>query len=326
MLSDELLSRHPDLRCDDRLAPRNTWVYPCMAVLPMGFSWAMNFSQQVHDAALSMLPGVFGPGVKGSQFFAPGLLAPEVGNGRPPAILAYADNGNFFGCNPTEVQAIKDKAATLLQARSLPVHEELDAALVASVLGVKIEGSAGVVRPTDTRVWRVIRAIEYIERRPQLSGAELEVLVGDLTFMMMIERKLLSLLSSCYVYIKKCYGVRQTIWPSVLRELCQVRRLLPRCQADLRAPWDTTVCAVDASGSGFGIVETEWPREHVRACGVWNDRWRFRFFAGSVPAREQALEAGEPPGLEGGLGTFGVCHRGRRVVRSCNCDRTYQFR
>ena len=64
------------------------------------------------------------------------------------------------------------------------------------------------------------------------------------------------------------------------------------------------MCAVDASDTGFGVVETEWPHEHVRACGVWDDRWRFRSFAGSVPAREQALEAGEPPGL-GGL--CGAC-------------------
>ena len=168
MLSDELLSRHPDLRCDD--SPICPTTRGCTHAW-LSCLWASRgpctyFSQQVHDAALGMLPEMLGPGVEGSQFFTPGLLVPEVGTGRPPVILAYADNGNFFGCNPTEVQALKDKAATLLRARSLPVHEELDAALVASVLGVKIEGSAGVVRPTDTRVWKVIRAIEYIERRP----------------------------------------------------------------------------------------------------------------------------------------------------------------
>eukprot|EP00972_Heterocapsa_arctica_P086947 12816527-Heterocapsa_arctica.AAC.1 len=92
---------------------------------------------------------------------------------------------------------------------------------------------------------------------------------------MMVERKLLSCFSSVYVYVRKCYETRQRIWPSVLRELKQVRRLLPLCWADMRGQWDTRVCAVDASMTGFGIVETEWPQSVVREAGVWSDRWRF---------------------------------------------------
>eukprot|EP00972_Heterocapsa_arctica_P074227 10955888-Heterocapsa_arctica.AAC.1 len=54
--------------------------------------------------------------------------------------------------------------------------------------------------------------------------------------------------------------------------------------------------------TGYGIVETDWPQSAVRDAGVWSDRWRFRFFEGSVPAREQALglesPTEEPPVLE----------------------------
>eukprot|EP00972_Heterocapsa_arctica_P075035 11073644-Heterocapsa_arctica.AAC.1 len=106
-----------------------------MSVLPMGFSWAMYFSQKAHEAAIAEVPKILS-----SQFVSQGRPAPEAGPKIPPAVLAYADNDNFFGCDKDAVQVLKDQVVTLLRARSLPVREELDASSVAVVLGVKIDG------------------------------------------------------------------------------------------------------------------------------------------------------------------------------------------
>eukprot|EP00972_Heterocapsa_arctica_P104442 15392145-Heterocapsa_arctica.AAC.1 len=88
-MRNDVLSQHPDAKCDGKPMPKHTWLYPCM---------------KVHDAAIAEVPGILS-----TQFFSQGRPAPVGGPRIPPAVLAYADNGHFFGCDKEAVQVLKDQ-------------------------------------------------------------------------------------------------------------------------------------------------------------------------------------------------------------------------
>ena len=285
-----LLERFPNLRCDGRLPSPTEWITPHFSVLPMGFSWAMYFAQQVHDTQLLKVPCLCE-----KRFIQPSRPLPAPDGAPGPLVLAYADNGNFLHVKARVAQEGKDAAVQQLRASGLLVHEEVDATRVVNALGVTVDGARGRVVGTQKRVWRLRMALQHLFRHPFASGRQLEVLVGHLTFLFLIERKLLSLLSAVYVYIRKCYDVTVRLWSSVLEELRHVYHLLPLCSADLRAPWITTCTAYDASKGGYGICTSELGAEEVAALGGWDDRWRFAF-DGPVRPRDALLSDQLPEG------------------------------
>ena len=116
-------------------------VYPCMRVVPMGWSWAMWVAQRIHQhqacMALSIPP---------SQVLADGRPAPSLSTGEA-VIIPYADNLNVCGVNQQAVQDTKDKVVKQLRSVGFRVHEEENASPVAQALGFILDGERGEVRP-----------------------------------------------------------------------------------------------------------------------------------------------------------------------------------
>ena len=150
-------------------------------------------------------------------------------------------------------------------------------------LGVDIDGERGVVVPSQKRLARVVRVLETILKYPFLSGKQLERLLGHITFIALLKRPFLSLLSACYAFARRHRAVTKRLWPSVGRELWHVCSLLPMCTANIRIPTSPIVYAGDSCrvGSattfgGFGVCRAEWPRASASLHGKWSERWRFK--------------------------------------------------
>ncbi|CAK0829401.1 unnamed protein product, partial [Prorocentrum cordatum] len=80
-------------------------------------------------------------------------------------------------------------------------------------------------------------------------------LIGHLTFVLLLRREMLILLSASYLFISKCYARRVRLWPSMRRELSWMRALLPLVWADLRGTWAPSVMAVVGR---VGRVRESW--------------------------------------------------------------------
>ena len=122
---------------------------------------------------------------------------------------------------------MKDQACDALDRVGLATHEHADAQMDAEVLGVAIDGRKGIVATSLNRMWKVDSLLTWLLDRGVASGHQLESTVGHLTFIFMLRRPLLSVLSATYQFIRSAGGEQVDLWPSVRAELSAARALLP---------------------------------------------------------------------------------------------------
>eukprot|EP00438_Fugacium_kawagutii_P012339 Skav221970 [mRNA] locus=scaffold195:898936:903000:- [translate_table: standard] len=257
----------------------DTWIYPRVRVIPMGWSWAMWWCQAISERLCEKS----------------GLLEEERLRDSKPSPgsrfwhVQYVDNLHVFGTDRSEVEERFWKAVQQLRSVGLSVHEIELCDQHSRVLGWDI-CSDGTLRPGLERLWRVRLAIRELLRRGRCSGQQLERLLGHITFVSLCRRESLSVLGECYTYIRRCYHKVGNIWKSVRSELAKWDGIAPLIFSDLTSLHATTMYAVDASDWGMGVVTTNISGEEAFQLGRYVERWRFRQPGASNPRKLVQLE------------------------------------
>ena len=274
-------------KCRDELSGCSE-VFPCFRVLPMGFSWSFYLAQEAHRFIAS--------GALTNTHFAQDCRpVPHLSQGSGGACVIYADNATHLGSDPDSVNNRHQAVTAALEAKGLSVHEENEAGLVREPLGVRLDGSAGKVMPTQQRLWRLTQALRACHSGRYMSGRDMERLVGHLTFVLLLSRLSLSLLDHVYVFMRHAGTHRIRIWPCVVFELWRVRALLPFISSNLRLPWNRHSYMFDACLSGYGVLCGELTLPEIREVGEWNERWRFKFRTdGPMAPRIKGLNVLDP--------------------------------
>ena len=257
---------------------RRQVVYPRVAVLPMGWSWALHWCQQVHERIAER------SGLRKSERLQDFLAAPAGGFWH----IQYVDNLHVLGVDKQEVESRFWRTVQALKQSGLTVHEEETCDSGAKVLGWEYE-VGGSFRPTKERVWRIRLATAELLKHGRMTGKQLERLVGHITFVSLGKREMLSIFGECYTFMQRHYQDMAPVWKSVRRELETWCHLSPLIVQNLGSPWCTEVCAVDASEWGLGVVTSEMDSQQVRELGKYNERWRFKSEATSL-ARNMVIE------------------------------------
>lgn len=241
------------------------WISPRIAVLPMGWTWALYWCQKLHETIAERS----------------GLSAEErLQDFSPPPTngfyhVQYVDNLHVFGVDREEVRNRFWAAAKELRAVGLTVHEEEDCLESTKVLGWEYESKA-TFRPGRSRVWRVRKAIREILARGKATGQQLERVIGHATFISLGKREALSVFAEVYTFIRRHYKQEVELWRSVKKELNIWDGISPLITQDLSAPWCEKLQAVDASEWGLGVCETEAELVEVEQLSRFSERWRFR--------------------------------------------------
>ncbi|CAK0817574.1 unnamed protein product, partial [Prorocentrum cordatum] len=249
--------------------PGNDFVHFQVRVVPMGWSWAVALVQAANEELLRAGP----QGAR--RWICNRRCAPAVA-GREPAALLYIDNFASRGTVKEAVQLDGDSMERQLRGRGLSTRDISGPQVDVGLLGFHVDGVKGAIHIAPKRFWRLVMSLDYILKHPILTGAELERLIGHLTYVLLLRREVLSLLSASYVFVSKCYARRVRLWPSVRRELTWMRALLPLVWADLRGAWAPGVMAVGASLTGLGAVERSADPRDVGRIGRVRERWRFK--------------------------------------------------
>lgn len=246
-------------------------VFPHLRVLPMGFSWAFHLAHECHcNLARCTIPEA---GHLVDRQAAP-VLSTE---GPSSAMLIYADNNNHFGVSPEKVGIDQQRMIECLHSHNLSTHELSDASTLAESLGVRLDGRSGRVCSTPTRDWRLHRALgALVFGEEAITGEELQVILGHITMRAMLNRQLMCILRHSYIYVQRSYTKRQTLWPSVRRELRQFRGLMVLGFADIFSGWDGQPLCTDACLSGYAVMEGQLSAEEAARVGRVDERWRFR--------------------------------------------------
>ncbi|CAK0838221.1 unnamed protein product, partial [Prorocentrum cordatum] len=313
---------HPPLRAADlrlteldgaRLAP-STLVYPLARALPMGWAWSLFFAQSAISYRMLKVPSLQGALVMTDR--GPPLILD-----RPSSMghYTYVDNMGVLGTTEGAVRRGLEGAISSFGGVGLEVHETAVTNEGGAALGVQLDGRAGCTRPTPARFWRIRGAVQALLRRRAVSGLELEIVVGHLTFVVLVRRESLSCFHCIYRFIQRHYFERVGLWPSVAEELRAFLGLMIFLQADWDARWLPGVYQSDVSLDGFGLAYSVWDPRLFALAGPWirppsraaRARVLTRGLLSQGPAPSQPAAQGAqtgPPGLPPG------CARGRRAA------------
>ena len=168
------------------------WISPRIAVLPMGWTWALYWCQKLHETIAER------SGLSAEERLQD--FSPPPTNGSYH--VQYVDNLHVFGVDREEVRNRFWAAVKELRAVGLTVHEEEDCLESTKVLGWEYESKA-TFRPGRSRVWRVRKAIREILARGKATGQQLERVIGHATFISLGKREALSVFCGGLYFYKK---------------------------------------------------------------------------------------------------------------------------
>ena len=208
-------------------------------------------------------------------------------------LIPYADNLNVAGIDELRVQEVKDKIVRRLRQIGFRVHEELEACPIGQSLGFLVDGQKGIVTPVPERLQKVKLALDWLGRRPWVSGKQVERLLGHCIHFMLLRRELLSIFRAMYDFVQKSYHYKSVLFSSAAREARWASSLLGLCSVDLKRTWSEKVTSSDASLSGIAVCTRELPREDVARLGAQREPWRYKYRE-LPPPREAALHRGDP--------------------------------
>lgn len=253
-------------------------ITPRLAVVPMGWTWALFLCQSVHEA-----------------------LAEKAGLGEknrirdrhvPPKTdcchTQYVDNMIVLGTDKDSVLNSYDNAVDCLKQAGLQVHDE-EVGEGATILGWEITKDCQF-QPSRHRAWKVRFAIRELLRRGRCTSHMMEKLIGHCSFLALGRRECFSVFGNVYAFIQKykSCSFEVSIWKSVRKELHIFDGILPLIHRDLTAEWSNNIYAVDASEHGMGATIASCPLSMVQQLGRVNERWRFKGGHGGNH-REQVL-------------------------------------
>ena len=132
----------------------HTRIFPRLAVVPMGWAHALAICQYLHESIVDRA----GLGV--SLRVRDRHVCPEpVRPGGPVLQLQYVGNSIAIGDSGEKVAEAFRLINASMQQLGLPTHEVCSSSQDEEILGWRIDGRGGSVRPTQKGSWRVRLAI-----------------------------------------------------------------------------------------------------------------------------------------------------------------------
>ncbi|CAK0824003.1 unnamed protein product, partial [Prorocentrum cordatum] len=237
-----LRARQLGVKVVDGLAvSEGAWVYPCLRVLPVGFAWAMRWTQQAHRELLRR--GGLG-GIESE--LVDRQIAPSVDSPQVPRVV-YVDNEIFVSSRPGATRGARRQAAKVMTEAGLPLHEVEESKTVVEALGLELDGLKLRARLARAKRWRL--------------GLGTQV---EQSHAMLLNRPALCVFRSAYDFARKHCRVPVPLRPSVRQELANALHLMPLLAVQFDLPWSGRVTCSDATLRGYAVQEADMEPPAVR--------------------------------------------------------------
>ena len=257
----------------------DTWIAPCLQVLPMGWNWALHLCQ----AFMSHIVSCACPS---SKFFTDHTGTRHLTHKHETLTTCYVDNFCVIGHDPKEVDSQLRKIHSRFTELGCVVHEQCSASTTGEFVGLSFAN--GVFSIKTSRIWRLRLALTRLLRLTRVSGHLLEIITGHITWAMLMRREALAFLNHTYQFIHQYRESSHTIPPEVKQELQDISSLLPLLRSDSQREWSDRIHASDASPTGLGVCSRRLPIPNISSIGRVTEKWRYRV-ADAISARRSAL-------------------------------------
>ena len=240
-------------------------VSPALAVMPMGFSWAMWLMQGAHIHLIQRA------GLPEHRIAYGCWPSPDLTSGIVE--VPYCGNVTVVGLDPHEVTNWRDKLLAEFRKAGMVMHEISETESFATVLGSDLGGTSPTIRRHGPSLWLLCATLEWLKTGPVVTGRQLEVIL----------RRGVHVPKSRLMYHEERPQVhcRPLLVADASLGLMPLRGVddgsaHPLLASDLDQPFSDVVFASDASGSGAGVCRTRFDVQQVEKVACWNEKWRFR--------------------------------------------------
>lgn len=248
--------RAADLGLDPSLYPPDSMIYPCLKVLPMGFSHSCYLAQAVHEHILTKSP-----------LEAPALSPDMISLLTDLIHSLYLDDLTLISRYEKLINEAIAKLTAFYETIGLSVKasKTVLASESAEILGFLVDGKEQTVSLSPDKLIRLCRATYHIldSRRP-VSGRVMSVLVGHWTWCFLVRRPAFAVFSAVYRFVEAAADRPRMLWHSVRQELHAATCLAPLLMSSMKDSWFEKVVATDASSVGAGVVAKSVPVDLTR--------------------------------------------------------------
>ena len=163
----------------------------------------------------------------------------------------YVDNFAVFGLDPKLVDHQLNLIVKEFDKLGIATHENTAASSNTAFVGLQFHDCCVSIK--NSRLTKLKYALDELLARSKCSRRMLEVIVGHISWAMMLFRPALTALNYVYSFGRDDPHALIKIPFEVRKELFQIRSILPLLRADVRSAWHPLVHASDASSTGFGV-------------------------------------------------------------------------
>ena len=256
-----------------------TRIYPCFAVLAMGWSHSVFATQTAHEHLLNTKTTLF-------------PLCDRITRSSDLRVdrmrhAVYVDDMIQFGLVEEELTVAQRQYISVAEREQLPVKASKVTAPSATgveCLGFDVNGTLHTVGVTADKLHQLCIDTEHLIKRKRCTGRQLAEIVGKWTWAMLARRPALSVFNSSYRFIRVADRLIFNIWISVAVELRTAIGMAPLLHTNIAAPFFDRAMAVDASLAGQGVCVARVPSELMASVSM---RCGLRGPLGAI-ARQQA--------------------------------------
>ncbi|CAK0853410.1 unnamed protein product, partial [Prorocentrum cordatum] len=287
-------------------------LYPCMAAVCMGWSWALYFASEAVTYRVEKTLDDCADQIMREMQPAPVLRPGKCVTG------VYVDNVQVIGgCEGDAVRQMTEIEKSFCED-NIPFDVESGGGLEMQTLGLVYHWRERRLRHVARRVWRAYLAGHALLRRRKLRGHSLQCWLGHVVDLNQLCPEAMSALNACCRFIEESLEAPKRVWPSVKSEIRFAMNLLFLMEVDLGATYSDQVYCGDSSGRGYALHVTKGEPGEIREAWRWRERWRYR----DVPSLEGQVNEGlgyvrgHAPGVAAGpLTAFGQDLRSRAEAR-----------
>ena len=167
--------------------PFGSFLWACLASLPMGFAWALHYCHLVLMRCCSLALSIVGvPDDELESCFAvDGRPAPRL-SARRPIALPYVDNGNSLCWDKQAADELLLAISSVFKRLGLQFRVECDGASCCDLLGIRLIASSRRLLGKPDRIWKLRTAVIELLHQGRCSSHVLQVVNGHLVFTLLV--------------------------------------------------------------------------------------------------------------------------------------------
>ena len=244
-------------------------VYPTIAAMSMGWSWALFLANEVIASVAVQTQPEYPLEMREK------LPVPQIWEA-DSIVSTYVDNVCVVGATAEGVEARAKKLTDAFASLDIPVVWSYDSPQRKfETVGVVLDFEQKRVSNKPSRLWKVYQASRALIQRSKVRGELVEIWLGHATSIFRLAPHFLSAFSHIYRFCEVARGRRVCLWPSVRAEIRLAGDLVWLAFCDLGGNYVRHLDMGDSANNGYSLLTRNSNSSELYSISRFREKWRY---------------------------------------------------